>query len=216
MTRALLPALLLLGACSSSLKGEDADDSSGEGPGSDGGDGGGGDGGGSGEGGEDALDALPDLLAGADLSGCQQVEGSDGEMYDVPGAVSYFYGEYYQTEDGSGWAGKESWLLYANDRWQELGEDDCQIVWTMGADLSGDLEPGGQVSLQVRADIRGSETTCPEGLYEGEESWTASYSIEINDNGDSFWYYNGADQFATGGSSGVALNFLTDKACTWF
>ena len=215
MTRALLSAVLLLTACSSSLKGEDQDDSSGQGPGSDGGDGGG-DGGGGGEGGEDALDALPDLLAGVDLSGCQQVEGSDGELYDVPGAVSYFYGEYYQTEDGSGWAGEERWLLFANDRWQELGEDDCQIVWTMGATVSGDVTPGGQVSLQVSADIRGSETTCPEGLYEGEESWTASYSVEIDDGGNSFWYYNGADEFGSGGSTPVAMNFLTEKACTWF
>jgi hypothetical protein len=88
--------------------------------------------------------------------------------------------------------------------------------WTMGASVSGDVVPGGQVSLQVSADIRGSETTCPEGLYEGEESWTASYSVELDDEGNSFWYYNGADAFGAGGSTPVAMNFLTEKACTWF
>lgn len=213
MTRALLPALLLLSACSSSLKGEDTDDSSGQGPGGDGGDGG--DGGG-GEGGEDALDALPDLRAGLDLSGCQEVESSDGEMLPVPGAVSYFYGEYYLSETGEGWQGEERWLLFANERWQELGEDDCEVVWTMTAALNGDVEPGGQVALSVSADIRGSETTCPEGLYAGDETWSTSYSIEIDDEGRSFWYFNGADAFATGGSTSTAMNFITEKACTWF
>lgn len=213
MSRALLPALMIaLASCSAALKGEDTDDTSGQGPGSDGG-GGSGSGG---DGGEQALDELPDLRSDLDLAGCQEVESSDGEMLPVPGAVSYFYGEYYQTTDGDGWAGEERWLLFANERWKELGGADCEVVWSMTATLVGEVEAGGQVEMNVTADIRGSETTCPEGLYEGDETWSANYSVEISDDMRSSWFFSGAEPFATGGSTAVAMNFLSEKACAWF
>lgn len=181
-----------------------------DGPGGDGGDGGSGADGGD-------LSGLPDLLAGADRSGCQTVTSSDGEELPVPGAVSYFYGEYAESSAEPGvWLGSERWVLFANDRWQELGEGDCEVVWLTRATESEAAACGAcDLTLEVEASLDGVATTCPDGLYEGEEQWSITYGVARRD-GQSEWYFASGSRLGSGGATDSAVNFLTDKTCTWF
>ncbi len=209
----LCTAALLLGAlsaCSKEFDKTDGELGGADGPGGDGGDGGSG-----GDGGD--ASGLPDLLATADRSGCQTVTSSDGEELPVPGAVSYFYGVYAESGDEDGvWVGTERWVLFANDRWQELGEGDCEVVWLTRAT---EAEGGGcgtcDLNLSVEASLDGVATTCPEGLYEGEEQWSGSYGV-IRRDGQSEWYFSSGTRMGSGGATDSAVNFLTDKTCTWF
>ena len=48
----------------------------------------------------------------------------------MPGAKTYFVGSYSDNGDGT-WSGYEQWVLFANERWQETGEDDerdCELA----------------------------------------------------------------------------------------
>jgi hypothetical protein len=155
---------------------------------------------------------LPDLKEGLDLSGCTDYEGTE-----IPGAVSYFYGEYTDQGDGT-WTGEEEWLLTANPRWIELGGGDCVITWVSTA-VEGDAGSCGacDLGLSVSASIDMTRTTCPEDLYKGEENFEVGYGVVRQEGGGALWYYaaSGSD-LGTGAHVSGAAAFITDKACKWF
>ena len=185
-----LPLLLLLAACSGKS------DDTGAADGSDGG----------------SAEALPDLKSGRDLTGCTDYEGTE-----IPGAVSYFYGEY--TDQGGGaWAGKEEWLLTANPSWVDHGGGDCVITWiTTATETSTGACGACDLGLSVSGSIDMTATTCPEDLYAGEQNFTVNYGIVRQEGGTSLWYYadTGKD-LGSGAHVDGGVSFLTDKACKWF
>lgn len=205
---ALLLGLVVCG-CSGKTDtgGEDGDDGGDEG-GDEGGDAGGDPGG---EGGGEDLDD-PRGVAGAD-PGCEDFEGTA-----IAGATGFFFGQYVATADPTVWEGEEQWLLFANERWQELGEDDCTItwnteaVWTEAAGTCGTCEYG----LTVAATIDLARTSCPEGLYEGDESFSVVYGVDVA--GDVATYSFAASGTLVGSGHAVegGSNFLSSGSCLYF
>lgn len=164
-----------------------------------------------GEGDGGASGTLPDLTAGLDTEGCEDVDGTA-----IPGAVSFFVGE-YERGDGS-WSGAERWLLFANDAWKAAGEDDCVVRWTTTASEAAPTTCATcDLALAVGATIDESATTCPDGLWDSptERNWTATYEIRIE--GDqSTWYYDSGTSLGEGAAVDGAVNFVTEKDCVWF
>lgn len=160
---------------------------------------------------------LPDLTADLDTEGCEEVSGSS-----VPGAVSYFVGTYWQSgEDDEGepiYEGEERWLLFANERWQATGEDDCVIRWTAagasaGTGACGTCDLGMSVALQVDS----TSTDCPADLWKPEATGTANYGLAFTSDTEVRWYFTSSGSaFGDGYHEGAAFNFVTEKACKWF
>jgi hypothetical protein len=200
---------------------EDKDDSTDDGgsDGSDGGDGGSGDGGSDGsdggDGGSDGGDYdLPSLTS--DIGALEGCYGYDG--VDVTGATAYFYGEYFPNSEG-GWSGTERWILFANEAWQDAGNDDCEVVWLVSA-VEG--SPGAcgacSVGLEVSASIDASRTTCPPQLWEdpADQQWTSAYGVAATGS-TSTWYYAASGTYlGAGGVDGDALNYITEATCQFF
>ncbi len=149
-------------------------------------------------------------------AGCEELAGNLED-----GAKEYFWGEY---EDGSGgWTGKEAIYYYANTTWISHGGADCMIVWDMTAS-EGDTDACGscELGLSVSAVLNESETTCPEAMWQGDESFSEDYAVDLGDSGASSFrfaetnsefgigYWIGADTTAT------AANYLSPSSCVWF
>lgn len=215
----LLAALTALGACSGKPTASETGTSSTDGTdGADGGDGGndGGDGadGSDGSDGGDGGDGtgLDDLRVGLDQGGCEDYDGTP-----IPGAASYWYGE-LRSDGAGGWSGFEQWILFSNAAWQATGEDDCVITWlTSATETSTGACAACDFGLQVSASIDITQTDCPEGLFEGEESWSTAYAVLDKGDGTTLLYYaESGTPYATGQINDTALNYLSEKACKWF
>jgi hypothetical protein len=206
MKPAFFAQILLLSACSGSFgKGDTA--SGNQGPGGD-------DGGSSGG----NADGLPDLTDDLDRGGCEGVE-SDGEFVPVPGAASYFAGTYEASADEEGvWTGTEQWILYANQAWQDLGQGDCTITWFMRASEGSPGACGAcDLGLQVSASVDLGQTDCPEGLVEDEQNWSNSYGVaRLEENVASWFFAQSGNPFANGYHLDGAVNFISEKSCTYF
>ncbi|MCK6504541.1 hypothetical protein L6R53_14245 [Myxococcota bacterium] len=191
----------------------------------DGGDGGAGDGGTSGDGGGDGGadggtgdggtgdgGAGPEVwdLVNPDL--CDAVEGFEG----VPGAASYFVGEYWPP--GAPTAGVETWALYANPAWEAEGGADCRVVWNMTSTPTGTGACGScDYGIAVSASLDTAATTCPEGLYAGDETWSAAYDVDEGSDGCSRFYFAGSGELiGTGYLLGAEVSFITEDSCAWF
>ena len=194
----MLGALALLGGCSDKGAASDSGEGEGEGEG-------------------ETASGLPDLVSTFETDGCETWTDNDGTVYNITGAVSYFYGEYVDNGDGS-WSGEEYWYLYANQTWKDAGGADCQIFWVTEA-TEGETGscPTCDVGLDVSAQIDVTESDCPEDLYAGEENFTTSYAIKHSGEDESVWYYAGSGtQFATGYYNSGAMNYASSYACKWF
>jgi len=223
-----LPALCLLAGlsvgCSASLdpKGGGSDDGGGnsDGPGDDGGDDSNvdsGDDGGGAINGSGTVSDLTDLKASLqrNAEGCQTVDDISH-----PGAATYFYGELQpvQGAEVSTWEGREEWLLYANEAWQEVGVNDCAVTWSVQAEEVG---PGAcaacDVTVAVAATVDIARTSCPEELWEEDSNYTVTYDVMWDDTGVSNWFFSeSGNPMGTGSHSDGAMNFVTSRSCVWF
>lgn len=152
-------------------------------------------------------------LMQADAEGCEEVDG-----FETPGAASYFRGGYTRQADG-GWTGEEEWHLYANASWRALGGEDCVVRWTATATAT----TGGECAmcpfgLDVSATLDAAATTCPEALYDGDETFSTTYAIVAAETGEAAVYFASSGNLLT--ETAVfyegAMGFLTPRTCTWF
>jgi hypothetical protein len=150
---------------------------------------------------------------GIDSTLCDSVPGYE----DHPGATSTFVGVYGPSSGG--WAGAEAWMIYATPAWVADGGSDCQVVWTVSA-VEGSPSSCGtcDLGLSVTATLDASATTCPEELWEGDESFTVDYDVGIDEtNSTTTWYWGSSGtEFGDGYAAGDNLSFRTDEACMWF
>ncbi len=149
----------------------------------------------------------------ADATGCEAVDG-----FETPGAASYFRGGYTRQADG-GWTGEEEWHLYANASWRALGGEDCVVRWAMVAtETSAGACTTCTYGLDVSATLDVAATTCPEALYEGDETFSTTYAIVAAETGEAEVYFASSGNLLT--ETAVfydgAMGFLTPRTCTWF
>lgn len=153
--------------------------------------------------------ALPEVFDSLDQEVCEGVQDT------VPGSTSYFVGEY--VKDGEDWVGTEWWVLFATDRWEEVGGNDCTITWIMSATEG---EGGACGACGLHLDVNGaldpSRTSCPEDLYKGEEQWSESYDVALTGSGSTWYYAGSGNVFATGDGGDNAVTYLSDAQCDWF
>ena len=163
---------------------------------------------------DSAAEELPDLSQDLDTGAWEDVPGYE----DLPGATTYFLGLY--LKDGDIWVGSETWLLYATSEWEAAGGADCQVVWTVSATETSPESCGGcELGLDVSATIDASLTTCPEALYEDNESWSVGYDVDLADDGTATVYFASSGNALASGVSvedGAGFTFVTDADCAWF
>ena len=169
---------------------------------------------GGGDAGDEERGALPDPrpAAGFDAA-CSDVDGVS-----VPGATSFFYGQFEATDDPDVWQGEEQWLLFANDTWREYGEDDCVVTWTAVAARSEAAGTCADCSygLTVSAAIDLARTSCPEGLYEGVEAFEVVYGVRVAGSAATYVFAQSGTVVGTGSAVESGSNYLSEGACTWF
>ena len=158
-----------------------------------------------------SIDSLPSIIEGASKTGCNAIDDTE-----LPGAVSYFYGELEQL-DGL-WSGTETWLLYANPSLQATGQDDCQSVWLTTATEQAPLSCDAcDMGLNISAVLDLSQTNCPEEIYQGSEQFTVSYDVQRTEGELATWFFGSSGEYlGEGYYNDVALNFLSEHQCVWF
>ena len=175
--------------------------------------------------------SIPNVLEEMDSTICDDISA---EFPDVAGATSYFAGSYAKINGE--WYGREKWILFPNERWQEIAtiqwlEGDtslsniaqgypCEISWDMNVQEMDEFTacPACDIALSVEATLSFSSTNCPQGLWSepSEQNWQTVYEI-ASINGEAIFYFrsNGAP-FGWGYSTENELNFLTEPNCKWF
>ena len=137
---------------------------------------------------------LSDLTQGLSKNpDCWGSYTSDGNPYCVPGATGYWYGTFNLTgtSEGDQATGTEKWILLSNDTWTATDEGgDCEVVWTVVGNVTA---PGAcatcQMGLSLTASINRGATTCPQGVWAGEETMQESYNVYLGNDGSSIWYF---------------------------
>jgi hypothetical protein len=161
----------------------------------------------------ESVEELADLLTGLDGTGCDDVDGTA-----VPGGVSYFWGEF--TFSGTQVIGEEHWIIKANDTWIDSGEvdGDCSVVWNaVGNTRDPQACATCDLGLDVTASVDRDRSTCPAGLYVGDDILQESYDVFRGNDGSSVWYFSASgSQFASGQHNTGALNYISAGDCVWF
>ena len=141
-------------------------------------------------------------------------EGYEGTA--IPGATRYFLGDYIL--DGGTVTGTERAVYLANDEWERLDGESCQIVWDMWGDVGGTASCATcDYSLSVSAMIVRSQTDCPDGLWVGDEDWSITYDVRLLGDGTArFYFATSGDEVGRGYHEGDEIGFTTDPACAWF
>ncbi len=164
--------------------------------------------GGSTTGGTTPTSALPDVWDETDPEFCQDT--------DLVGATSHFIGE-LTTADGATYTGTETWALFANDAWVDVGGADCIVVWSINAAVGA---PGAcstcEFGLEIDATLDAFQTDCPEGLYVGDERWSTSYDVDIDGLTATITYGSSGSDLASGYADATGLVYITPAACMWF
>ena len=174
---------------------------------------------------------LPNVMNEMDTTVCLPIS----EDYpDTPGAASYFAGAY--VRDGDIWTGREKWLLFHNQAWQEIAYQQwqagnqevaniaqgypCEVSWDISVIEHADLEQclACSFAFHVNAVVNPNITTCPQGLWNdgSTQNWESNYEI-ASFNGNSIFYFRSNGQaFGWGYASENELNFLSEPSCKWF
>ncbi|MBN2799587.1 MAG: hypothetical protein JXX28_10605 [Deltaproteobacteria bacterium] len=138
------------------------------------------------------------------------------EDYALAGGTSYFWGEYTKQDEEV--AGHEAWYIFANPSLVATGQDDCEIHWNMLGEVGDPITcTTCDFSVSVHAAISAADTTCPRGLWEGEEEWDAQYDVRLVGDGTSHFYFaSSGDMIGQWYAEGDWFSFLTEPACVWF
>jgi len=165
--------------------------------------------------------SLPDVAANLSKGQCSNGPGAEG-------ADSYFTGSF--TINGNTVTGTETWILYANPKWQAKGGNDCTITWRLSGTIAdsgacGSCDLG--VSFQATADKHGGG--CPEELRLGRllpdgrraggeaVNFSQQYAVKRNADGSTVVYFaKSGKQLGEGYHSGEAFNYVSAHQCKWF
>lgn len=143
-----------------------------------------------------------------DSEGCETLGGSV-----VDGAKEYFWGEY--SESGGAWTGQEAIYYFANATWESHGGADCVVVWDMTA--TEIACSGCELGLSVSATMNTTDTTCPSGMTQGDETFSEEYAIDEAGDGTSTWHFaESGSEFGAGYWVDGAANYLSESSCAWF
>lgn len=159
---------------------------------------------------------LPDLSAGLDEDACTTA------LYyeDVPMATAYWIGA-FAIDDADQVTGTETWALFANERWAELGGYDCEIVWTVSGTRHAAFQ-NGTYGLTLTATVDESCTDCPEDesgtpIYVGDTVMTLEYDVVDNSDGTSTVLFAGSGEvLGTGNIDAANVTYVTDHSCLAF
>lgn len=88
--------------------------------------------------------------------------------------------------------------------------------------MSGSSSAAGACSscdygVRVDATLNAGQTTCPEGLYKGEESYSVTYGVdEATDGTAEIYFASSGNLLGRGYGNGTAFNYVSDVSCKWF
>ena len=174
---------------------------------------------------------LPNVLENMDGTACDELSS---DYPGLAGATSYFAGSYIRSSDG--WIGREKWVLFPNQEWQNLaytqwmdGDESlsniaqgypCEVSWDMRVQEIDELETclACDTAFIVEASISFSSTNCPQGLWSepSEQNWQSIYEVAQSNGTSIFYFRSSGDPFGWGYTSDNALNFLSEPNCKWF
>jgi len=147
---------------------------------------------------------------------CEAYTDPDGVVWPIPGATSYFAGDYQVGEDGNV-RGKERWLLASNQAWRDEGEGDCMVTWAVTGTVGDPSCNSCDYSMSVQAQVIDGETDCPRGLIVGEETWAVDYDVSLLPDGRAqFRYLDSGNLLGEGYWEGARVTYLTESRCMWF
>ena len=155
----------------------------------------------------DGIAALPDLTGDFDDSICEDGFGA--------GATSYYVGAF--ETDGSSWSGTETWYLFSNSDWEAEDGEDCVVVWDItGLDAAIGACSGCEYAVEISASLDRSTTTCPAGLYTGDETYSVTYDVDVAGDTATVYFNSSGSKLGVGYANDTAFNYVTDAACKWF
>jgi hypothetical protein len=143
--------------------------------------------------------------------GCEEVTGQP-----VPGATSYFWGDF--STNGSTVSGEEGWTLLSNQAWRDNGGEDCVVVWSAAGGQASPTSgcPSCDYSFGLYMSIDLSKTTCPEGLYEGDESFATTYDVAIDGSSTTYSFGTSGNSLGQGETDGTRSTYLAESTCKYF
>ena len=145
-------------------------------------------------------------------SGCDEVSGQE-----VPGATSYFWGDFELGGDQSV-SGSEGWLLLANTGWIANGGSDCQVVWN-ATGTQGDATAmcaSCDYSLSLSMQVDAAATTCPEGIYEGDESFSVTYNVDADGDQTTYYFASSGGTLGAGQTDEVRTTYTSASKCVYW
>ena len=174
---------------------------------------------------------LPNILLEMDVDACDAISL---EYPNTAGATSYFAGAYIKTD--TRWRGREKWMLFPNEAWQNIayeqwqeGNDElsdiaqgypCEVTWDVLVTELSELENClvCDFAFFVEATINPAITNCPQPLWDAPSSrtWQTNYEIASFDGNSIFYFQSSGDAFGWGYASEEELNFLSEASCKWF
>ena len=117
---------------------------------------------------------LPDIYASTDGRE-HECEGQPQYIPELGTATAFFLGEFHWDDCGN-LQGRETWILWSDQRLVELGLDDCQVVWKVTGEKGAPVTQG-DYSLSFVANVDPSATTCPEDMLFYESTFNITYDV---------------------------------------
>lgn len=170
---------------------------------------------------DDETDGAPigdkyDLVANP---GCDDWTDTDGTVYEIAGATSWFIGEF--EVDGDQVTGFEYWVLYPNDTWTAAdGTTNCQVAW-YATGTTTDGCPSCDYELDLHMTLEMPATNCPDAFVDSVKTDDSEFDVvyEVRINGDTarFTFASSGNTLGEGpATSDTAFAYVTEPTCKWF
>lgn len=164
--------------------------------------------------------SMPDIESGMVDGLCANGPGAEG-------ADSYFTGTLKVS--GGAVTGSESWVLFANPKWQARGGNDCRLIW----DVKGEVVPPSNCTacdLGVKfSAVPRLDSSCPEELVQGRKLATGqrvggegvafdqTYSVQRMPDGKARVFFGKSGKLlGEGYHAGGTVQWLSSHSCKWF
>lgn len=135
---------------------------------------------------------------------------------DVPTATTYYVGEFHMDDCGTV-MGRETWVLYPNDTWAELGGEQCRIVWAVSG-LREDRVTIGNYSLNLTMTEIEDESDCDDipdfqDLY--DPTFSVTYDVATAGDASTFYFMSGT-VLGTGEANANHVTYTSEVNCKLF
>lgn len=140
----------------------------------------------------------------------------DQPLYDpdVPTATSYFVGEFHFDECGTVY-GKETWVLYPNQRWLDTGGKQCQVVWS----VTGTKEERvtiGNYSLNLGMTVDEAASDCTDIPYfDYEDVFAVVYDVAVQGDASTVYFTSGT-VLGEGTANNNHVTYVSGMNCKLF